>query len=191
MINIHKSINEEYYKNSLKLILDNYEGIKKDLNDVPREYYNVFPQMKDVAQYDFGWTLYPIIYKKRVLDFERFTNFTSSLLMDIGVLNAAFSLFSPKTKTTLHSGNTPYTYRSHFGLKVPKECKFLVEDEDFTPYENHITLFPSELPHIAINDSEEDRYILLIDFLKPNVSIDTLFNNKNESNIKIYDDKHT
>ena len=39
---------------------------------------------------------------------------------------------------------------------------------------------------VSINDSEEDRYILLIDFLKPNVSIDTLFNNKNDTNIKIY-----
>lgn len=185
MIKIHQSIEKEYYESSLSLILNNYENIKKELDNVPKKYYFAFAQMKDVAQYDLGWTFYPIIYKKRILDFDRFTNFTASLLQDIGVVNAGFSLFTPKTVTTVHCGNTPYTYRSHFGLKVPKECSFLVEDEDFTPHNNHITLFPSELPHIASNNSDEDRYILLIDFLKPNVTIDKLFNNKSDTNIKI------
>lgn len=176
MIKIDNQIEKNIFDNSLQLILNNYDYIKKDLLNVPKKYYSVFYQIQNVNDYDSSWTFYPLIYKKRILDFERLSIFTVNLLDDIGVINAGFSLFSPKSKTTLHKDNTPYTYRSHLGLIVPDNSYFLLNGNDFTAREREITLFSTESEHIAINDSDQDRYILLIDFLKPNISINNLFN---------------
>jgi len=175
MIKIHKDIEKNIFEDSLLFILDNYDTIKKDLLNVPKKCYSAFYQIQNVSDYDSNWTFYPLIYKKRILDFERLATFTTQLLNDIGVINAGFSLISPKSKTSLHKDNTPYTYRSHLGLIVPKNNSFLLDGEDFTVKEKEITLFSTELEHIAINDSDEDRFILLLDFLRPNISINILF----------------
>ena len=179
MIRIHEQVDKNYYENSLQLILDNYSLIKKDLLEIPKEYYKVIYQIQNVVEGNNQWTYYPLIYKKRILDFERLANFTTSLLSDIGVINAGFSLLYPKSKTTLHKDQSPYTYRCHMGLTVPEKSYFLLDNKDFTAKEKEITLFSIELEHVAVNDSEEDRYILLIDFLKPNIDITNLFARKN------------
>lgn len=175
MIKIHKDIEKNIFEESLSLILNNYDNIKKDLLDVPKKYYSVFYQIQNVKDYNSNWTFYPLIYKKRILDFERLATNTTQLLYDIGVINAGFSLFSPNSKTILHKDVSPYTYRSHLGLIVPENSCFLLDGQDFTAKEKEITLFSTELEHITMNNSDNDRFILLLDFLKPNVAINRLF----------------
>jgi aspartyl/asparaginyl beta-hydroxylase (cupin superfamily) len=178
MIKIHPNVEKNIYETSLELILENFDLIKKELITIPKNYYSVFYQIQNVTDYDSKWTFYPILYKKRTMDFERLAPLTTNLLNDIGIINAGFSLFGPNSKTTLHSDNAPYTYRSHLGLIVPDKSSFLLEGKNFTAKEKEITLFSTELEHITVNESDEDRYILLLDFLRPNISIDKLFNSR-------------
>ena len=187
---IYKIENFEIYKNRLAYIQSEWETIRDECLKISIEEFYHYSNMLDVVDQDLGWIVYPLYYKYRHLDFNRHAPKTCKILSNMDVVNAVFSLFLPNTETTLHSGNTPFTYRSHLGLSVPENCGFIVEDTDITPTDGIINMFPSEIKHIAWNKSSQNRFILLLDFLKPNIDESLLFKKNKDKNIKIYD-KHS
>lgn len=177
----------ETYQNRLSYIESEWKIIKEECLRVPVQKFKVYHTMIDVVEDDIGWLAYPLYYKFRLLDFDRYAPKTTKILSNMDVVNAAFSLFVPGTETTLHSGSTPYTYRSHLGLDVPEDCEFEIESNNFTAHEGEITLFPSELPHKAWNKSDRNRFILLLDFLKPDYEKENIFKTTSKRNITIHD----
>lgn len=185
----------KYFKERLLILKNNYEIIKNEMSQIPKERYRNFFNMKDIVDENENWTMYPLFYKWKPLDFEEYAPKTIDLLKKADVVNAGFSLFKKKTRTHLHSGNTLFTYRSHLGLDVPENCGFKCKNIDLSVKNGDINFFDAVDIHEAWNDSEEDRIILLVDYLKENSLKNDILRGKmlttNASLYKIYNDKHT
>ena len=96
---------------------------------------------------------------------------TYQILKEVpGLVSASINLLEPGTKILPHYGDTNAIYRCHFGLKVPAtlpECGFRVESESRPWEEGKFLIFLDAYTHEAFNNSEQKRYILLLDVLRP------------------------
>lgn len=184
---LDKNLVNKYYKSRLLLLKDNWETIRNEMLQVPIERFKNFFNMKDIVDENENWIMYPLYYKWKPLDFEEYAHESIKILKEVDVVNAGFSLFKKNTKTHLHSGNTLHTYRSHLGLDVPKNCGFKCKNKDLSITNGEINLFDALDIHEAWNDSDENRIILLVDFLKENsIKNDILRGTITNSNAKIY-----
>lgn len=174
MIKQYKVENFESYENRLNYIQSEWKTIREECLQVPIPRFKVYHTMIDVVQDDFGWLAYSLYYKFRLLDFDRYAPKTTKILSSVDVVNAGFSLFLPNTETDIHAGNTPYTYRSHLGLDVPEDCGFEIEGDDLSIKNGEINIFKSDSMHKAWNKSDNNRFILLLDFLRPEYTEDYL-----------------
>lgn len=167
----------DFYLNDLLFLQQNYENIK---NDCLKVKYKKLKLKSHVKQYEnnfeYGfesWKIYPIMYKGKLLKKIPFTHKpknTIEIIKRIGIekiCNATFSKFEPTIMSKVHVDKTPYTYRSHLGLIVPKDSGFELDGEDYKVEESHINLFSTENYHKAWNNSNSDRYILIMDFFRP------------------------
>ncbi len=86
------------------------------------------------------------------------------------IISASFNLLEPNSKILPHCGDTNAIYRCHLGLVIPAqlpECGFRVKD-DTRPWKNNEWLvFMDAYNHEAWNNSEQERYIFLIDVMRP------------------------
>ena len=93
--------------------------------------------------------------------------------MDKSIKNietCCFLKLSKNSRLDKHYGYNPssnYILRSHLGLSIPKNCGMWVNGEiKFHKEEYWITFDDSKL-HSAFNNSNEERYILLVDMKRP------------------------
>ena len=167
---ISENIVSEHYKDRLLLLKYNWETIRNEMLEVPLERFRNLFNMKDIVDENENWLMYPLFYKWKALDFEEYAPKTIELLKKADVVNGGFSLFKKNTKTFPHSGNTLFTYRSHLGLDVPENCGFKSKDIDLSIKNGDINFFDAKDIHEAWNDSDKNRIILLVDFLKENTN---------------------
>mgnify|MGYP001558699408 CR=1 FL=1 len=83
---------------------------------------------------------------------------------------ATLSRLSPGTKLAPHCGwgnHSNYVLRAHYGIDVPDNC--YVEVESKRKYHKNDTwlLFDDSLQHMAGNESEKDRIVLIVDIERP------------------------
>lgn len=86
------------------------------------------------------------------------------------LLSASVSILGPKTEIHPHKGDTNAIYRCHLGLKVPgviPECGFMVNEEKRSWEEGKLLIFNDAADHAAWNNTDEIRYLLLFDVLRP------------------------
>lgn len=86
------------------------------------------------------------------------------------LISASFSLLEPHTKILPHCGDTNGIYRCHLGIVVPDglpKCGFRVGDEKREWKEGEWLIFIDAKEHEAWNDTDHNRYILLIDIIRP------------------------
>jgi len=175
------------YEDKLKYLQKNINVFKQELSDIPLDKYENLLFMKDVVDDDYKWKVYGIRYKYKNIDFGDYAPKSERILNEINCVNGGFSLFLPNTETTLHSGTTPYTYRSHLGLDVPENCGFICNDNDISIKNGDINFFDATDKHQAWNKSQKNRIILLVDFLKPNIDKNNIIRGtKQQTNIKTY-----
>ena len=79
---------------------------------------------------------------------------------------AGFSRLGAGAHIRPHVGYTEKVFRCHLGLIVPPACALRVGDETRRWEENKCLIFDDTLEHEAWNRSEEDRIVLLLDFLR-------------------------
>ncbi len=95
---------------------------------------------------------------------------TTKLLKDINSINfAAFSRLHPKSRLAPHAHKNPFSLIFHLGLIIPQgnSCGISVDNEvHLWKNPGDAIIFDDTLQHSAWNDSEEERIILYIDFLK-------------------------
>ena len=175
------------YQDKLKYLQNNINVFKEELLDVPLDKYENLLFMKDVVDDDYKWKVYAIRYKYKNIDFGDYTPKSEKILKEIDCVNGGFSLFLPNTETIMHSGTTPYTYRSHLGLDVTEDSGFICNDNDISIKNGDINFFDAIDKHKAWNKSQKNRIILLVDFLKLNIDKNNITRgSKQNSNIKIY-----
>ena len=87
-----------------------------------------------------------------------------------GVQTAGFSRLKSGAHITPHHGWVTNVYRLHFGLVIPNNCAMKVAHETRSWEEGKCLIFDDTSLHESWNRSDSDRYILLLDFLRPGCS---------------------
>lgn len=90
-----------------------------------------------------------------------------------GVVSSSFSMLAPHAKIVPHCGDTNGIFRCHLGLSIPSkmpECGFRVGDEWRSWEEGKFLMFIDANNHEAINDSSQNRFIMIIDIIRPEFS---------------------
>ncbi|MGZ4034544.1 MAG: aspartyl/asparaginyl beta-hydroxylase domain-containing protein [Bacteroidia bacterium] len=97
--------------------------------------------------------------------------FTTSLINKYPeIISSSFNLLQARGKIHAHCGDTNAIYRCHLGLDIPKglpDCGFKVREEKRSWENGKWLVFMDAYVHEAWNDTDEDRYIFVIDVLRP------------------------
>lgn len=99
--------------------------------------------------------------------FPKTTAFINSIP---NLVSASFNLLEPHSRIYPHCGDTNGIYRCHLGLIIPTglpTCGFRVVDEKREWKEGEWLLFIDAKEHEAWNDSDQNRFILVIDIIRP------------------------
>lgn len=96
---------------------------------------------------------------------------TMALLQKIPhLVSASISLLEPHTQIKPHRGDTNGIIRCHLGLVIPAalpHCGFQVGDEQRSWEEGKLLLFNDAARHLAWNNTDQRRLILLLDVIRP------------------------
>jgi len=96
---------------------------------------------------------------------------TARLLEQIPNLQTAwFSIMSPRYHVPAHRGITRGILRSHLGLIVPEDaqnCTLRVDEQVYAWRAGEAVVFDDTYEHEVLNDTDDDRVVLLIDFDRP------------------------
>jgi len=84
-----------------------------------------------------------------------------------GLVSADFSYLPAQTKIKPHNGFTKMVTRAHLGLIVPDNCGIRVGDEVKTWQVGKLIIFDDSFEHEAWNNSQEDRFVLMLDIANP------------------------
>lgn len=86
------------------------------------------------------------------------------------ICGASFNLLEPHTTIKPHHGDTNAIIRCHMGLTVPAgapRCAFRVGSEIRSWEEGKFLMFCDAHEHTAWNNTDQQRYILVIDIMRP------------------------
>jgi len=96
---------------------------------------------------------------------------TAALLAKVPGLNSAlFSVLVPGTHIPAHTGVTKAILTCHLGIRVPHEaerCRMRVADSSISWREGQAIVFDDTFEHEVLNDTDETRVVLLIQFQRP------------------------
>lgn len=99
---------------------------------------------------------------------------TARILKSIpGVAQCGTSLFSvlaPGTRVTPHCGNTNAKLRCQLPLRVPEKCGLRVADHPIEQEEGCGFVFDDSFMHMAWNESNKPRFVLLFDLDHPELT---------------------
>lgn len=87
-----------------------------------------------------------------------------------GLQSAWFSIISPGYRIPSHRGVTKGILRAHLGLKVPHDyqrCWMDVGDERVIWRAGECVVFDDTWKHSVVNDTDEERVVLIVDFDRP------------------------
>jgi len=90
-------------------------------------------------------------------------------MAEIGGLcpNAMFSALAPHTEIPPHTGETNARLVVHLPLIVPDNCTYRVGFEQRTWKEGELLIFDDTIEHMARNDSDALRVVLIFDVWNP------------------------
>jgi len=158
----------------LKILEENYSVILEELNQLRKNSENGYWLST------FPTYLHPDSQNKwKVFTFQFFgikhplncsvCPKTYEILKQIpSLVSADFSYLPAKTKILAHKGFTKMVLRAHLGLVVPKDCYIRVGEETRTWEVGKMLVFDDSFDHEAWNDSDEDRFVLMLDIANPN-----------------------
>lgn len=152
-----------------KKIEENYEKIKKEFEQVQDKMIDWFE--KDLYS-DNGWSVYPIYnwpHGEENEDFIKNVPFTASLIKKHlpNHKAAAFSRLRANSYIDPHTGYQSDYLRYHLGINVPKgDCALKCEDEIYKWENGKSFIFDDRKMHEAWNRTNQDRIILIIDFVE-------------------------
>ena len=84
--------------------------------------------------------------------------------------SAMFSVLRPHTRIPPHTGVSNTRLVVHLPLIVPPGCRFRVGNETRTWERGRAWVFDDTVEHEAVNDSDQDRIILIFDIAQPAIS---------------------
>lgn len=150
--------------NMIELLEANWLAIREEC--LAATNYMKWPESIYTGQWDvFGlWDLQACLIEQNAKQCPH----TVSVLKQIPNLRTAgFSRLGAGAHIKPHKGYTDEVLRCHLGLVVPDgDCRLKVEETVYQWQEGKAFVFDDTLLHEAVNYTDSDRYILLIDFYR-------------------------
>lgn len=121
--------------------------------------------------YGEGWNVFGLLaFGRRIAPGIEACPKTAALTLSLpGVTTVGFSRLAAGAHIQPHVGWVKTVYRLHLGLVVPDGCTLRVGDETRAWREGECMIFDDTVEHEARNLSEKDRFVLLLDVLRPGV----------------------
>ena len=141
--------------------------IRKELDQVLAS-ASAFSPWPERGLYGEGWEVFGLYaFGRKIRDnCDRCPRTTEAVERVPNVTTAGFSRLASGTRIRPHVGFTDKVLRCHLALIVPAGCGLRVGDETRKWKENRCLVFDDTLEHEAWNESENDRVVLLLDFMK-------------------------
>jgi ornithine lipid ester-linked acyl 2-hydroxylase len=127
---------------------------------------------EQTVNYRGSWKTMPLItwgveFHKNICNFP----LTTEVLKQIpGLASASFNLLEKKSEIKKHFGETNANVRVHLGLNIPGNLPavgFKVNGISRSWEEGKVLIFCDGYEHSGWNHSDQDRYILLLDIIRP------------------------
>lgn len=133
---------------------------------------------RTLANQAANWSIFPLFMWG--LQFKRNCRkcpHTTRLMQRIpNMVSASFSLMRPQTTIKPHLGDTNAMYRCHLGLQIPMgipHCVMQVGTEQQAWQEGKVLAFCDAQRHTAWNHTDEPRYVLIFDVIRPEFAAQT------------------
>ena len=154
----------------LHIFNDNFDFIKNELFTNIESMQDWLLKDKEDTFYS-KHTIIPIYGYNRLSKYAIHFPITVSLINRIkDIITCCFLKLSRNSRLDKHYGYNPssnYILRNHFGIKIPDNCGMWVNGEIRYHREREWITFDDSKLHTAFNNSNEERYILLIDLKRP------------------------
>lgn len=159
----------------LKIFEENYEAIRQELSAIINQpvdeiYQQTWLQERPnlVNSKSKGWKTYVFrFFGINYLPNQLACPLTSEIIKKIpGIVTAEFSMLTAQTHILPHRGYTGEVMRSHLGLVIPKgDVLIKTDNEEYHWEEGKIMVFNDRERHEAWNFTDEDRIVLMFDFV--------------------------
>lgn len=160
-----------------KSIEAGFPAIRRELDELMR-HRDALPNIQDLSPEqkgltsDDGWKIYALYtYGLKARRNCRRCLETTRLLEQIpGMKTAFFSVLAPGKRLAPHRGPYKGVLRYHLGLIVPEprqSCGIRVGGELMHWSEGESLVFDDHFEHEAWNETEHDRVVLFVDFVRP------------------------
>jgi beta-hydroxylase len=161
----------------LEKFTDNWEDMQEEAKAVLK-FRDAIPGFQDISpdQYRLAkgksWKTFVLFgFGQKLEKNAEMAPKTTALLEQVPNLQTAwFSILAPGYHIPAHKGVTKGILRSHIGLIIPKErekCWIRVGDTVTAWKEGEIFVFDDTYEHEVLNETDEERVILLFDFDRP------------------------
>lgn len=157
----------DFLKENFSVIKEALAPLMYDDNDDLKPYFD------DVLQYPpKNWKTIGFYFwgKKDYENLKRFPELASVLARVPGLVTASFNMLEPHSRIRPHFGETNAVFRVHMGVRVPASlphCGFTVKGESRSWGDGELLVFLDANVHEAFNDTDQRRYILLLDVIRP------------------------
>ena len=166
-----------YYKlnefKQLHVLEDNYKVILNELltvrkNAKDKNWFAAFPNYV-VSKNENTWKTFNFIFFgiKNPINCGLCSETFKILNKIPGLITAEFSYLPANTQIKPHKGFSKMVLRAHLGLIIPKDCGIRVGDETKIWEQGKLLIFDDSFEHEAWNNSNEDRFILMLDIANP------------------------
>lgn len=150
-----------------KILEEKFPVIQKEFQALELDNYVRWPEKYLCKK---GWDVFPFYaFKNKLEDNCKLCPETTKILESIpGLTTAMFSKLEPRTHIRPHIGYYQYSnkiLRAHLGIKVPPLTALVVNGKEMHWKEGSTFVFDDTFRHEAYNKSQEDRVVLLVDFL--------------------------
>jgi aspartyl/asparaginyl beta-hydroxylase (cupin superfamily) len=158
----------------LRILEDNFEDIRKEFHiflSVQNKFTTYFN--KTTVSKTTSWKTLSLLYwNKPYIKNQKDLPILNKLIKKIpGCVSCSLSLLEPNSQIKPHCGDTNAIWRIHLPLIIPgtlPEVGLKVAGQSISWEEGKIIAFCDAHEHEAWNFSNKERYIIIIDIIKPN-----------------------
>lgn len=161
-----------------KTFEENYDKIKEEYLKIKSELMLI--DVTHLSEEQFAvieknrWHFIPLfLYEHKVENFCKWAPITTKLLENIpNMTTAIFSTLSPRAKIKEHRGSYGGILRFHFGLIVPEkyeDCSIYFDKgaKKYSWKNGECVFFDDTFDHYVENNTDEERVVLYVDFIRP------------------------
>ncbi len=156
-----------------EVVEKNWLEIKRELDNHLSSNPRLNSSVKKQTVNNHGWwktmplMTWGVEFHKNIFNFP----VTTEVLRQIpGLVSASFNLLDKNSEISPHIGATNAFIRVHLGLQIPDNLPnvgFKVKDVSRSWEEGKVLIFCDVYEHSGWNHSNQDRYILLLDVIRP------------------------